>query len=207
MNKLQRNQSFGQLKITLVDRFGVYLSERMVNKYLSRCERKKDINVLDLGCGYNAKLLRKIAPSITKGFGVDVAIDHTVKKVPNLKIYELPIEDSFENFEENYFDVVLMISVLEHLWDPLFVMEECFRILKNKGVLIINVPTWLGKYFLEFSAFKLKLSPPIEMDDHKMYYSKRDLWPLLVRSGFKPSSIKLTYHKFGLNLYSISEKN
>ena len=34
-----------------------------------------------------------------------------------------------------------------------------------------------------------------------MYYDKRDLWPLLVRSGFRPSNIRLKYHKFGLNLF------
>ena len=65
---------------------------------------------------------------------------------------------------------------------------------------MINVPTWMGKPFLEFSAFRLGTSPALEMDDHKMYYSKRDLWPILVRAGFKPSGIRMRYHKFGLNL-------
>jgi hypothetical protein len=44
------------------------------------------------------------------------------------------------------------------------------------------------------------------MDDHKMYYNKRDLWPLLVRAGFKPSLIKLRYHKFGLNLFAVAQR-
>ena len=34
-----------------------------------------------------------------------------------------------------------------------------------------------------------------------MYYDKRDLWPMLVRAGFRPSQIRLRYHKFGLNLF------
>ena len=45
------------------------------------------------------------------------------------------------------------------------------------------------------------------MDDHKMYYGKRDLWPILVRSGFKPSQIRLRYHKFGLNLFAAAQKS
>ena len=45
------------------------------------------------------------------------------------------------------------------------------------------------------------------MDDHKMYYDKRDLWPLLVRAGFKPSAIRLSYHKFGLNLFAAAGKS
>jgi hypothetical protein len=29
--------------------------------------------------------------------------------------------------------------------------------------------------------------PKIEMEDHKMYFGKRDLWPIVVRASFKPS--------------------
>jgi hypothetical protein len=60
----------------------------------------------------------------------------------------------------------------------------------------------MGKFFLEYSAFQLGLSPKEEMDDHKMYYDKRDLWPVLVKSGFFPSNIKMHYHKFHLNLFA-----
>ena len=90
--------------------------------------------------------------------------------------------------------------------DPHFVIQSAWRLLKPSGLLLINVPTWLGKGFLELSAFRLGLSPKIEMDDHKMYYGKRDLWPMLVRSGFKPSQIRLRYHKFGLNLFAAARK-
>jgi hypothetical protein len=41
------------------------------------------------------------------------------------------------------------------------------------------------------------------MNDHKMYYAPRDLWPLLVRAGFLPQHIALGTHKFGLNTYAV----
>jgi len=44
------------------------------------------------------------------------------------------------------------------------------------------------------------------MDDHKMYYDKRDLWPVLVKAGFLPSNLKLRYHKFRLNLFASARK-
>ena len=40
------------------------------------------------------------------------------------------------------------------------------------------------------------------MDDHKMYYDPRDIWPMLVRAGFKPSRVKVFRHKFGLNTFA-----
>jgi predicted SAM-dependent methyltransferase len=98
----------------------------------------------------------------------------------------------------------LLISVLEHLWEPQAVLSACHGLLKPGGSLVVNVPTWLGKRFLEFSAFRLGTSPAAEMDDHKMYYDRRDLWPLLVRAGFRPSRIRTRYHKFGLNLFAVA---
>jgi len=45
------------------------------------------------------------------------------------------------------------------------------------------------------------------MDDHKMYYDERDLWPLLVRAGFAPSQIRCFSHKFGLNTFAICARS
>lgn len=64
----------------------------------------------------------------------------------------------------------------------------------------------VGKWFLEFAAFRLGVAPEAEMDDQKMYYDPPDLWPLLVRSGFRPKNIKLFKHKFGLDTFAICSK-
>ncbi len=201
-----RDTSFGQLqRLSIVDLYGRYLSGRMISKNLKRLKRT-GLVILDIGCGYDAWMLRKFSSFISNGVAVDVTVSEKIKSMPNIKVYEQPIEKILPNFDQGYFDVILINSVLEHLEDPLSVLKECRRVLKKGGILMNNVPTWRGKYFLEKSAFIFKLSPAAEMDDHKMYYDKRDLWPILVKSGFKPSSIRLSYHKFGLNLFSTCDK-
>jgi SAM-dependent methyltransferase len=104
--------------------------------------------------------------------------------------------------EDESLDVVLCISVLEHLWEPLETLVELRRVVAPGGICLINVPTWRGKRFLETSAFRFGSSPPEEMDDHKAYYDPRDLWPLLVRAGFLPHNIRCRRHKFGLNTFA-----
>jgi hypothetical protein len=39
-----------------------------------------------------------------------------------------------------------------------------------------------------------------------MYYDPKDLWPLLVRSGFPPSHIHCHRHKMGLNTFAECRK-
>ena len=198
-----REESYGQSGLTIIDRLGVYLSRRPVLNVVQRYRQPK---VLDLGCGYHASLLRSMLPLIDYGVGVDVSIHETAKRTHRLNFYEQPIEQSLNILQTQSFDIILMISVLEHLWEPQQVVSSCWKLLRPGGTLVINVPTWLGKEFLELSAFKLGLSPACEMDDHKMYYNKHDLWPLLVKAGFRPSRIHMRYHKFGLNLFATSTR-
>jgi len=100
-------------------------------------------------------------------------------------------------------DVVTCLSVLEHLWEPGAVLAEARRVLSPGGTCLVNVPSWRGKRALEFSAFRLGLSPAEEMDDHKAYYDPPDLWPLLVQAGFVPHNIRCFTHKLGLNTFAI----
>ena len=197
------HESYGQKKLTFVDRLGVWLSQRAISRELPD---RSDLEVLELGCGYRATQLVALSPRLKHGVGVDFQLAPELASLEKFSFHEGTIEETVVKLVTQTFDAVLLISVLEHLRDPLPVIKAVLGLLKPAGVLLINVPTWRGKAFLEFSAFRLGLSPKVEMDDHKMYYDKRDLWPLLVRAGFKPSLIKLRYHKFGLNLFAVARR-
>jgi len=193
-----RTLSFGEdYSPTLVDKFGVWLSGRQLRK-ASTFNGKV---VADLGCGYHATFFRTILHEIKTGYLIDVSLASEILKNPKVTAFQGDFFSGLEKIPDNTVDVLMCISVLEHLWDPELALKEFYRVLAPNGVCLINVPTWLGKSALEFSAFHLGTSPSAEMDDHKMYYDKKSLWPLLVRANFKPSLIKMFYHKFYLNLF------
>lgn len=198
-----RREAFGQGGLSWVDRWGVWLSERAVLKHLPR---GAPLSALDLGCGFEARLLRRLAPRLQTGMGIDVRIAEAARNTPPLVFQEGAIEAVLPAVAADTFDVVLLLSVLEHLREPIGVLRESYRVLRPGGVLLVNVPTWLGKRFLEYSAFRLHLSGAVEIEDHKRYCDIRDLWPLLVQAGFKPSGLRLRYHKFGLNLFGVCRK-
>ena len=198
------DESYGQKQATMVDRFGVWLSQRAIRRELSH---RSDLEVLDLGCGFRATQLLALAPQLKRGVGVDFQIAPELSGLDKFTFHKGTIEEALPKLTDQSFDAVLLISVLEHLQDPLPVIKAVRGLLKPSGIVLLNVPTWRGKRLLEFSAFRLGLSPNTEMDDHKMYYDKRDLWPLLIRAGFKPSLVGLRYHKLGLNLFAVARRD
>jgi len=158
---------------------------------------------MELGCGFAARNLLAIEEHASRLVAIDFNLSDVLKSRPKFEALELPALPALERLAGTRFDLILLISVLEHLADPLEVLLRCRELLKPGGKMLLNVPTWRGKIFLEFSAFRLGWSPPAEMDDHKMYYDEKDLWPLLVRAHFLPSHIRLRYHKCGLNLFAV----
>ena len=194
-----RSESYGESGLSVVDRLGVRLSRRAITKHLPAGNA---LRVLDLGCGHDATLLRSLGDRVAAGTGVDISVSDLARSAPRLAFVEAPIADALPDVKDQSQDVVLLISVLEHLRDPQVTLNEVHRVLAPGGRVLINVPSWRGKAFLEFSAFRLGTSPALEMNDHKRYYDRRDLWPMLIEAGFLPSQVKVKYHKFRLNLFA-----
>ena len=200
-----RERAFGQdYRPTIVDRFGVWLSARQIRRYTGSLVHK---SIGDFGCGYNAAFVRTVLPGLEKAVLVDSALANDLKSQPKITAIEGLLPGALEQISSASLDTVLCVSVLEHLWNPLDTLEECFRIVRPDGICLFNVPSWRGKRFLEYSAFRLGLSPREEMDDHKTYYDVRDFWPLLVRAGFLPSNIQCFSHKFGLNTFAVCRRH
>ncbi len=195
-----REHAYGQqAKLTVVDRYGTWLSARRVQREVGSVAGR---SIADFGCGYQARIARTLASVAASVTLVDVAVAEETKRLPNTIAIEGELPEVLEQLPDSTFDLVLCLSVLEHLWQPERMLAECRRLLAPGGLLLINVPSWRGKRFLEFSAFRLRLSPAHEMDDHKRYYDPRDLWTLLRAAGFLPREIRCVRHKFGLNTFA-----
>jgi SAM-dependent methyltransferase len=196
-----RSRAFGQDHTpTAVDRFGVWLSARRMHRASGGFDGKR---VADVGCGYHATFARTLLPTVTALVLVDVALAPDVRAKPKVQPIEGRLPEALAEIPSGSLEVVMCNSVIEHLWTPQETITELARITAANGVLLINVPSWRGKWFLELAAFRLGVSPPDEMNDHKTYFDPRDLWPLLRRAGFRPDSIRCFRHKFGLNTFAV----
>src|SRR3954452_17898151 len=184
----ERTEAFAQgYDPSLTDRLGVWLSARQIRRWVPSFAGKR---VADIGCGFHASFARSILDQAAAVTLVDVSLADDLKRHAKVHAIEGKLPQALAPLVSGSLDVVMAISVIEHVWDPLGTLKQIHRLLVPGGVCLINVPSWRGKRYLELSAFKLGFSPKSEMEDHKMYYDVRDLWPLLVQAGFLPSRIQ-----------------
>jgi SAM-dependent methyltransferase len=196
-----RDAAFGQDgRITPVDRAGVWLSGHQIRRTVGPLDGK---DVADFGCGFQATYMRTVLARVGSATLVDLKLADDLKDRPDVTAIEGQLPGVLAGLPDRSLDVILCMSVLEHLWEPGQALSHFRRLLRPGGVCAVNVPSWAGKRALEFSAFRLGLSPASEMDDHKRYYGPRDLWPLLVAAGFIPHGIRCFRHKFGLNTFAV----
>ncbi len=95
--------------------------------------------LLDLGCG-RGEFLHGFAQL---GFSAR-GVDRSKPQSPRFKepVVAADFERSGLPFEDASFDVVFNKSVLEHLHDVSYVLQECRRVLAPGGLLVSLVPDW-----------------------------------------------------------------
>ena len=98
--------------------------------------------ILDIGCydGSMLEALKKFNKKIDYT-GIDVdsfALDIALKRGANVKLIDFETMDL--PFTDNYFDIVIMAEILEHLRNPAKLIKKAKVILKPTGVILISLP-------------------------------------------------------------------
>ena len=163
--------------------------------------------ILDIGCGNYPYFLNSI--DFAEKHGVDQNLSNSCNDLPrNIKLHKFNIEkENRIDFPNEYFDVVTMLAVLEHI-DPGVRPErikEIYRILKPKGSLIITTPASWTVPILSAMA-KLKLISPVEIREHKVLYSRSRISDVLAKSGFYRGKIASGYFELFMNIWARAEK-
>ncbi len=133
--------------------------------------------ILDVGCsaGYFLDVMNN-----WERYGIEIPstwADMAQKKYGN-NIHIGTLEDS--NYPDEYFDVITLQDVFDHLTNPLESLELCKRILKTGGMIIIKVHNIECLYARLTGRNFYAIIPP----SHLYYYSKNTLKLALEKSGF-----------------------
>ncbi len=108
---------------------------------------KKKGKLLDVGCAFGYYL--KEASKNFEVYGIDVS-DYAIKKAKTIVGCNENhlIASSAEKllFENDFFDVIMIIHSIEHIKEYKKVLKECNRVLKKDGILFLDLPTNLFEF-------------------------------------------------------------
>jgi len=102
----------------------------------------KGHKILDVGCGSGDITLELIkVMKVKEAIGIDLTEEsiETCKR-KGIDARKVDVEKDRLPFEDNYFDVVFCLEVIEHLYDPIHLLMETRKILKSGGFLVISTP-------------------------------------------------------------------
>ncbi len=147
-------------------------------------------NILDVGSSFGGFLKTASRYYIPHGIEISSYAGGFSRSVAGGSIHIGTLDD--HPFEHNYFSAITMIELIEHLPAPLSALEECYRLLRAGGVLMIQTANMDGLQALlkgkDYAYF---------MPGHLSYFSRKNLAGALIRTGF--SGIKVFYPvEFGL---------
>ena len=175
-------------KEVLVDRRLTYCGGGYVTYDLAFCERtlrdltrlvKAKGKMLDVGCG-EGRFIKFARDNGWEVLGQEFSHEAAKRAQRRFKL-DVKAGDLRElGFPRDYFDVVIMLNVIEHLADPLGYLNEINRILKRGGVLYLGTPN------VVLTKRCMQLSVP----EHLYRFSIDSMKRMLEKSGF--SVVRLT---------------
>jgi len=146
------------------------------------CNSDKSKRIIDIGCGLGSLLADLKSKGFTELYGTD-----TSPTVPSLleqsdiKYKTISITEKNINLAESaLFDIVCLISVLEHVYDLDMALSNISTMLKENAYVIISVP--------DTTYYHKEITNPIHVInlEHINHFSKTSLDNLMKQHGFLP---------------------
>ncbi|MDP2905982.1 MAG: class I SAM-dependent methyltransferase [Candidatus Omnitrophota bacterium] len=127
-------------------------------------------------------------------YGVEpsVSLSEMARRYFGLNVKTAFLENA--GFKADFFDIVTLTDVFEHIADPSVLLAEIKRVIKPDGVLFIKVPNGMFNIFklrLAKLTGRLKKHDIFDSYEHVVHYSADTLKMMLEKAGFKVIKFKI----------------
>ena len=156
---------------------------KLIRNFLNENFKKK-IKILDFGCGYGWLL-----KSLNKKKWDKNAVEINPDANKFVKNFGIDCQKSINDFKNNYFDVITLIHVIEHIRNPEKLLKNIINKIKKNCHLIIETPDFdcamARKYNLRFRLLHDKT--------HISLFSTESLMRLLKDQNMEVKKIEYPY--------------
>ncbi len=168
-------------------------------KFFYKQLKKNTFVMLDVGCGSHAPSIAKKSFPLCVYHGVDLKIYRNSAADMELidKFYDIDLNNDYNKLEslpDDYYDLIYMSHIIEHLWDGLAVLKILTKKLKKGGTIYIEFPSTRS---LSLPSMQETLNF-CDDDTHVRVYSVREISNLLlagemhiIKAGVRRDKIKI----------------
>jgi len=207
LKKIDNNSRKFRFKIYLYD---LYFNEKNKNKFariifqpfkfiIRGTEIKEGNKLLDIGSG-TGQFLYEMKQLGIEGHGIEPGkFDEKDSLENGLKIKKEYLKEGV--FKKDFFDVITINHVLEHVNNPSEIISETKNLLKKGGLFIIDIPNTKSLSNKIFEKNWLSYDVP----RHLINYSEKNLSNFLKKHGFKIKRIRYNSrpNQFVVSLYFV----
>jgi SAM-dependent methyltransferase len=163
--------------------------------------------ILDIGCGSFPYFLAHTA--FEEKFAVDqLPMPKETAASNRIEFFTLNLnEEPHLPFEDNYFNAVTLLAVVEHL-NPdsmALLFKESRRVLKPGGMVILTTPAAWSDGLLKFMA-QINLVSAEEIHEHAFAYNLPLIGWHFGQAGFEMGRVKFGYFELMLNMWATATK-
>jgi 2-polyprenyl-3-methyl-5-hydroxy-6-metoxy-1,4-benzoquinol methylase len=158
--------------------------------------------VLELGCAHGGSVaLMKWAGFDATGLELSPWVVNFAKQAFDIKMLLGSIEN--QQLEPNSFDAIVLNDVLEHLPDPVAIVQHCITLLKHDGIIIVQTPNYIeGTTYPEMLKNNDTFLENLKPIEHLYLFNKNS-----IRQFFEQLDCKFLQHKpalFDYDMYFIA---
>lgn len=160
----------------------------LVAKFISTLELRPTPRILDFGCGPGN--MRDLLPRRAEVTSIEPSFD--ALWFCHSRGYDRLVQAVGESLplEDEGFDLVVAIDVLEHIEDDVWVMQELYRVCAPGAFLVLTVP-----------AFQFLWGEHDTRYGHKRRHTARSLKVKLERAGFSVTKLSYIHMMFAIPLW------
>jgi methionine biosynthesis protein MetW len=157
--------------------------------------------LLDVGCG-NGNVMEIAKHKFDEAHGCDIS-ETVLESAKNKGILTtcIDLNTSYLSYQNECFDTVTCLEVLEHMFNPIKLLREIYRVLSLEGQLILTTPNI--RYFKNINKLLLRGKFPHTTTDtfvwgggHLHYFTRKDLAFLLREAGFEKMRFHINEEQF-----------